>query len=121
MLGIMEAPSRPEFVPLDHAAAIDALIASSIARPALLFLHDWSCPISERAEDQLLRLKETVHTVDVTTLHELNHYIASATGVRHESPQLFVFHGGRTVFDASHGRIRADVLTALLAELRAGV
>lgn len=113
----MESAGGPEFIPIEDTAALDALVARSIHQPAVLFLHDWTCPISERAEDQVLRLEGRVHTVDVTRLHELNRHIASVTGVRHESPQVLVLHGGKAVFDASHGRIRADVLAALMQEL----
>ncbi len=65
----------------------------------------------------MLTLEGTVHTVDVTTQHDLNRYIAERTAVRHQSPQLFILHGGRSAYDASHGRIRAGVISALLAEL----
>jgi bacillithiol system protein YtxJ len=116
----MRNTDAPKFVPIDDEEGVDALIEASTAEPALLFLHDWTCPISERAEEQILKLSGPVHTVDVTRLPELNRYIAAVTGVRHESPQVFVFQGGRSVFDASHGRIRADVLRCLLEELRAG-
>jgi bacillithiol system protein YtxJ len=108
---------QPTFIAIESREAFDALLAGSIQEPAVLFLHDWTCPISARAEDEVLTLEGTVHTVDVTTQHDLNRYIAERTGVRHESPQLFVFRGGRSVYDASHGRIRANVITALLGEL----
>jgi bacillithiol system protein YtxJ len=114
----MEQPAGPEFVPVEARAALDTLIESSRTEPALLFLHDWTCPISERAEGQILQLSGAIHTVDVTRLHDLNRYVAMVTGVRHESPQVFLFAKGRAVFNASHGRIRADVLGGLLAELR---
>jgi bacillithiol system protein YtxJ len=120
MLRSMPGADAAELIPAEDEAEIDRIIEASKDEPSLLFLHDWSCPISERAEDQILRLAETIHTVDVTRLHELNRYIARVTGVRHESPQVFVFHRGRPVFDASHGRIRADVLRTLLEELRSG-
>jgi bacillithiol system protein YtxJ len=102
---------------VEDATSLDAVLQLSHQAPVVLFLHDWTCPISERAEDQVRRLNGTVYTVDVTRLHELNRHIAKVTGVRHESPQVFVFAGGRAVFDASHGRIRADVLGSLLEEL----
>jgi bacillithiol system protein YtxJ len=114
---LVQAPADRSWIPVEDATSLDALLQQSHQAPVVLFLHDWTCPISERAEDQVGRIPGTVYSVDVTRLHDLNRHIALVTGVGHESPQVLVFAGGRVVFDASHGRIRAEVLTALLEEL----
>ena len=110
--------SQPTFVPIESRDGFDALLESSSLGLRLLFLHDWTCPISARAEDEVLQLSGTVHTVDVTTQQDLNRYVAERTGVRHESPQFFILCDGASVYDASHGRIRADVIASLLEELQ---
>jgi bacillithiol system protein YtxJ len=114
--GRLEVMPQPTLIPVESREDFDALLDASSASTALLFLHDWTCPISSRAEDQVMELEGTIHTVDVTTQHDLNRYIAQRTGVRHESPQFFILRGGSSVYDASHGRIRADVISALLEE-----
>jgi bacillithiol system protein YtxJ len=113
--------ASPTFVPVESNEQFDALLADSSSRPVMVFLHDWTCPISARAEDEVLDLSGTVHTVDVTSQDDLNRHVAQRTGVRHESPQFFILHGGVAAYDSSHGRIRADVISALVEEFaRAG-
>lgn len=48
--------------------------------------------------------------VDVLADRELSMQIAEHTGVKHESPQVLMFHEGKVVWSASHGEINSDSL-----------
>jgi bacillithiol system protein YtxJ len=76
----------------------------------VLFLHDPYCPISARARSRVTDAGGEIHLVDVSRQHDLNREIATRTGVRHESPQLFVLRDGKPVWHAAHGQISTESL-----------
>jgi bacillithiol system protein YtxJ len=107
-----EASKRAaRFVPVEDAAALDALFARSEDAPVLLFKHSTTCPISAHAYREMSRLDagaaREVALVVVQTARPLSNEIASRTGVRHESPQAIVLRRGRPVYTASHYDITA--------------
>lgn len=114
----MAASSRSTYTAIDDRESLVALFESPPGQPAVLFLHDWTCPISDRALDEVDRLGVQVHTVDVTSRQDLNRAVAELTGVRHESPQAFVIAGGSVTWHASHGAIRSAILIEALAAAR---
>ncbi len=96
------------FHPLRSSDELDALIASSEEGPAVVFLHDESCPISSAAYDEMLDVRADVSLIDVTTDHEVKKAVEQRSGIKHASPQVIVFRDGKPAWDASHGKIRAD-------------
>jgi bacillithiol system protein YtxJ len=94
-------PSR--FVPVADEGAVRALLAA--ATPAVLFCHDPACGTSLRAADELARLRRRIHLLDVRRHHGLGQWLAHATGIPHESPQVFVLVAGRVAWHADHGAI----------------
>ena len=105
---------RP-FAPVPDRAALDALFAESRRAPILLYLHDPFCGISARAHRELAQLPPPVHLVDVARQHDLSRAIAQRTGVRHESPQVFVLRDGRAAWSASHHTITAAAVSLAVA------
>lgn len=54
------------------------------------------------------------HFVDVRSNRAISNYIAEKSGVRHESPQVFVVNEGGIVYHASHSTIQQGrILDAL--------
>ena len=113
------ARAPTSFVPVATRHELAALLAEP--GPVALFLHDPWCPISRRAKGELNALGTDLPTIDVSRQHDLSNEVERRTGVRHESPQLFVLTGGRTTWHASHGRITAAALDeALRAPVEGG-
>jgi bacillithiol system protein YtxJ len=82
---------------------------------AVVFKHSRSCPVSWAARNQVDRFAANhscvpVYTVTVQEERGLSGRIAEQTGIRHESPQVIVFHRGAVVAHASHGEVTADYL-----------
>ena len=104
------------FVPVSDVAALEDLLSSKNATPSLLFLHDPGCPISARAHRELARLGGEIPTVNVQRSHDVSRAVERATGIRHESPQVFVFAHGHVAWSASHGAITAGAVRRAMAE-----
>lgn len=96
---------------------IDQLIQQSHDGPVLIFKHSLTCGIStaafreyerylaDNADDGVdHRLIEIQHSRPVSTA------VAERTGVRHESPQALLLHGGKVVWHASHSGIHVGSL-----------
>jgi bacillithiol system protein YtxJ len=86
----------------------------------VVFKHSPACGASFRALEQIAVFAKEypdvpVVVVDVIGQRELSESIAGRFGVRHESPQAIVVHGGRAVWSASHGRISAHAVAEPVA------
>jgi len=98
----LNQPPLSEFQQLSHR---------SEEMPVLIFKHSPRCGISTmvkwRFERQLKKSDKTFHYVwlDVLKSRPFSNFIAEQTGVRHESPQLLVLQGGKTVWSASHSAV----------------
>jgi bacillithiol system protein YtxJ len=80
--------------------------------------HSLTCPISARAYqevDQFLRNHpgEKGYFLAVQESRELSNYIAQKFGIKHESPQAFLFVNGRPVWHDSHYQITGDRLATI--------
>ena len=111
-----DAAPATRFVSVPDLAALDDLL--SRAGLVVLFLHAPHCSISVRAYREVTRLGGEVALVDVARDHDVKWAIAERTGVRHESPQVIVLHGGRVIWSASQGAITATAVE--LARAAAG-
>ena len=101
---------KSEFTPVTTLEQLDAILTGS----GVLFLHDPFCPISFMANRQVSKLGGTVHRLDVSSEHDLKRAIEIRTGIRHESPQIFVFDNGITVWSASHMEIKTTAIESAL-------
>ncbi len=65
-----------------------------------------------------LRLKAdnrlSYYILDVLSQRELSNILAAKTGIRHESPQAFLFMDGALVLVSSHGEIRPSTISSEL-------
>lgn len=78
----------------------------------VLFKHSAGCFVSRRAKAQLeafaaSRPDVPVILVDVVDERALSRWIAEAWGIRHQSPQVFVFREGSIAWHGSHGHVEA--------------
>ena len=83
---------------------------------AILFKHSRTCPVSFMAQAQVKRFvalhpEVPVHTLVVQDDRELSREVAQWTGIRHESPQVFVLRKGTVVASTSHEGVTAEYLT----------
>ena len=108
------------FTSLADTEGYAGAVARSQEGPIVLFLHDYTCPISRNAYNEMSRLSPEIigdtRLVDVGREHALSKTIEAETGVRHESPQAIILRDGKPVWDASHFAITAKRVTAALAE-----
>jgi bacillithiol system protein YtxJ len=108
---------KPPFASIPDSDALDAVFAAP--GPALLYLHDPWCPINLYAMRQLDALPGPIHTIDVSTQHDLKRAVAERTGVRHQSPQAIILRDGLPIWHASHHEISGtDVFEALAAAMQ---
>ncbi|MCX6605454.1 MAG: bacillithiol system redox-active protein YtxJ [Acidobacteria bacterium] len=82
---------------------------------AILFKHSRTCPVSFMAQAQVKRFvalhpEVPVHTLVVQDDRELSREVAQWTGIRHESPQVFVLRKGTVVASTSHEGVTAEYL-----------
>lgn len=95
-------------------AGFDAVVA--LPR-ALLLKHGARCPISSNARDEVGTFMRDHPDVPVYALEVVQHgalarHIASALGVRHESPQLFLLRDGRPAWHMEHYDISAHAIAS---------
>ena len=103
------------FVPITDVAALREFLAAPDSDPGLLFLHDPGCPISAGAHREMARLGGEIPLVDVRRSSHVGRAVETATGIRHESPQVIVFAQGRATWSASHVAITAPAVQRALA------
>ncbi len=105
-------------IPARDEMAIESALQESVA---LLFKHSPRCGTSLRAFREVASFEETgpeipVYLLDVVSERWLARAVADRLEVRHESPQVILLAGGRPVWHASHGTIRADLLAERVPE-----
>ena len=82
---------------------------------SILFKKSPICPVSHAAEREVESFIEQTpsiksYVVDVIGQHPLSQEIAQETGIRHESPQVFLFKSGEKIWSGSHYKIKANEL-----------
>jgi bacillithiol system protein YtxJ len=116
-----------ELTPLRGLAELEQVITDSHAQPVVLFKHSYTCGISAEALDELRAHLDgqaaarpvgvRYAMVTVQTHRDVSNAITAKLGVRHETPQAILVHGGRAVWSASHFRVNAAELTKALAAM----
>ena len=104
------SPAQPPRFP-DSAAVEAALAATSF----LVFKHSLICPVSAaafREYQAFVAEHPDVQTawIDVIGERPWSQRVATATGVRHESPQALLIRDGRVAWHASHGAVTQRAL-----------
>jgi bacillithiol system protein YtxJ len=99
-----------DFRNLTEMAELDDWFERSRERDVVLFLHDYWCPISSRAYDEMSLVEGDIALVDVAEGRELTRSIETRTGVKHESPQVLILRGAKARWAASHGSITHEAV-----------
>ena len=99
-----------DFTNLTEMAELDDWFERSREGDRVLFLHDYWCPISSRAYDEMSLVEGEIALVDVSEQRELTRSIETRTGVKHESPQVLILRNARARWAASHGSITHEAV-----------
>jgi len=108
---------------LKHCATEDdyrRALEESRERPVFFLKHSVTCGVSSGGRSEFVKFAEEEEGVScwemvIQEKRELSSLIAEETGVRHESPQAFLFRSGKVVWSASHWEITRENLRAALS------
>lgn len=100
---------------LNSVAQLDDLVEESNEKPIVIFKHSTRCSISRMALKQFeksfnIQDKVTPYFLDLIKYREVSNEIASRFNVYHQSPQIILIQKGKSIYNASHNDIDADVL-----------
>ena len=101
--------------PLEDLGQIEEIITLSEQKPVIIFKHSTRCSISRMAlknfeNEYDLGENVTAYFLDLISFREVSNEIASRFNVVHQSPQLLLIVGGKSVYDVSHSSIDAQEL-----------
>lgn len=96
------------FNEITEATELEDLLVRSNEQPVILFKHSTTCPISARARREMEKVNAEVALVVVQHARALSNEVAARTGIKHESPQVFVVRNGSPAWHASHYDITAS-------------
>lgn len=106
-----------DFQNLTGMAELDACFERSREGDVVLFLHDYFCPISSRAYDEMSLVEGDIALIDVAEGRDLTRSIEARTGVKHESPQVLILRDAKARWAASHGGITQGAVGEAIAAL----
>ncbi|MEQ6388724.1 bacillithiol system redox-active protein YtxJ [Bacillaceae bacterium S4-13-58] len=86
-----------------------------------LLKHSLTCPISAEGKEQYNSFSETTNVptyiLHVQEARPLSNYISETFQVKHESPQVLLFHNSEVAWNTSHWDITVSHLAKALASL----
>ena len=105
-----ERTSNVDWIPLVDLGQLNEIITLSSEQPVLIFKHSTTCGISRMAMKQFesqfdLNDRVTSYYLDLLAYRAVSNEVAVRFGVAHQSPQLLLIDGGKSVYDVSHGDI----------------
>ena len=109
-------PSKVNWVPLTDLGQLNEISQLSNEKPVVIFKHSTRCSISRMAlkqfenEYDLSDIEVTTYFLDLIAFRDISNEIASRFNVVHQSPQLLLIVGGKSVYDVSHSAIDAEEL-----------
>ncbi len=110
-------PNEEHFATVSGPEALDALFERSADGPVVLFLHDYYCPVSFAAYDEMVDVTGDIALIDVSAQKDLSKAVEKRTRVRHQSPQVIILGDGEPKWAASHYSITAADVTDAIAEV----
>jgi bacillithiol system protein YtxJ len=104
---------------LKDVSQIDEIVQTSKEIPVVIFKHSTRCSISRMALRQFeqefaMQGKVTPYFLDLIAYREVSNGIAQRFNVEHQSPQVLLIKDGVSVYNASHERIGAKDLAAMV-------
>lgn len=103
---------------IPEVGSLDECVALMDRDLVIFFKHSPSCSISWSAHREVMKFfaaqpQSPLYLVSVRKRRDVAQYIATHTGVQHESPQIVVLRRGKLVGDASHDGVTATLLEQL--------
>lgn len=107
--------SNIDWTPLEDLGQIEEIITLSEQKPVIIFKHSTRCSISRMAlknfeNEYDLGENVSAYFLDLISFREVSNEIASRFNVVHQSPQLLLIVGGKSIYDVSHSAIDAQEL-----------
>jgi bacillithiol system protein YtxJ len=97
---------------LTNLGQLDEIVSLSKEKPIVIFKHSTRCSISRMVLKQFenefdLEPNVEAYFLDLLEHRTISNEIATRFGVFHQSPQVLLIKGGKSVYDLSHGDIDA--------------
>lgn len=110
---------KVNWINLNSLNQLDEIVAASNQKPVVIFKHSTRCSISRFALKQFenefdLDGKVDAYFLDLLEHRDISNGIASRFNVFHQSPQLLLIKGGKSVYDVSHNDIDAGELKGMI-------
>lgn len=108
---------KEKWIPLTSVGQLDEIIALSNEKPVIIFKHSTRCSISRFALKRFEKefdFEVKSYFLDLLEHRDISNEIANRFNVFHQSPQLLLIKGGKSVYDVSHDSIDAEVLAKKL-------
>jgi bacillithiol system protein YtxJ len=107
--------TKINWIPLTSLEQLDEIETASKDKQILIFKHSTRCSISRMALKQFekefdLDNKVNAYFLDLIAYRDISNEIASRFNVVHQSPQLLLIKDGKSIYNASHSDIDAEVL-----------
>jgi len=111
--------SNINWIQLEDLGQINEIITLSEEMPVIIFKHSTRCSISRMAlknfeNEYDLGENVAAYFLDLISFRDISNEIASRFNVVHQSPQLLLIVGGKSVYDVSHSSIDAQELRSKL-------
>lgn len=113
------------FLTLGDLEALEAAVVHSHREPVIIFKHSPACGISAQAHQNLSgwlaggRVSSPAYLVSVREQRALSSAISARFGIRHESPQVLILHGGAVRWHGSHWHVNPREVEAAVETLLA--
>lgn len=105
------------WIPLEDLKQLSEISSESHAHPVIIYKHSTRCSISRAALDRLNRQWDHAETgnakryvLDLLAYRDISNQIADTFAVEHESPQVLIIRGGKSIADMSHFAIDFDAV-----------
>ncbi len=100
---------------LKSVADLEGVVAASQDGPVVVYKHSLTCPISARAQEQVVGVSGVPRfALAVQYAKDVSDAVAERFGVPHASPQLLVVEGGKVTLELTHDDIREEAVRAAL-------
>lgn len=101
---------------ITDSSQVAPIIEASKEKSQLIYKHSHRCSVCfvskgalEQAADAI-KEDADMYFVNVVNNRKASDLIATELDVRHESPQVILIRDGEAIWNASHGKINADVI-----------
>ena len=117
-MSFLSTEIKPEIPELSSSQEFDALLAQELV---VIFKHSHQCDRSWAAHAEMSDFHQDqpevpLYLVSVLDCREVSRYVATASGVQHESPQIIVFRKGKVIGSASHLAVTTDRLIRIIQQ-----